>query len=226
MVRPLRIEFPGALYHVTSRGNRQEQIYTCDGDHYLWLRLFAQTCMEFKWTCYAWCHMTNHFHIVIETADPNLSKGMAWLNGNFTRRFNRAHDRIGHVFQGRYHSVLVQRQTYLLELARYVVLNPVRAGLVRHAAEWRWSSYGATAGLRPHPEWLKRDAILRLFDQHEAAAIGRYKKFVDAGVRIPSIWEAKTGNFLGGDSFINEIRTLAPDQAKVSGTVSDTVPDT
>lgn len=218
MARPLRIEFPGALYHVTCRGNRQEQIYTCDDDHYLWLRLFAQTCMEFKWTCYAWCHMTNHFHVVIETSEPNLSKGMAWLNGNFTRRFNRAHDRVGHVFQGRYHSVLVQRETYLMELARYVVLNPVRAGLVRDAGEWRWSSYGATAGLRPSPQWHSRDSILRLFDHHQEAAIDRYKKFIAAGIRMPSIWEAKTGNFLGGDAFIDEVRALSTEKAKVSDT--------
>jgi putative transposase len=160
--------------------------------------------------------MTNHFHVVVETKEPNLSKGMAWLNGNFTRMFNKTYNRVGHVFQGRYHAVLVQKQDYLLELARYVVLNPVRAGIVRNAHDWPWSSYQATLGQAPAPDWLNTQWTLKLFSNDPPQARERYEKFVAAGIHEPSVWEARSGNFLGGEAWLRE----------VSGTVSGTVPDT
>ena len=129
MSRPLRIEFPGGLFHVTSRGDRREAIYLDDADRQQWLTLLGQVCQRFNWVCHAYCLMDNHFHIVVETLDGNLSAGMRQLNGVYTQWHNRVHDRVGHVFQGRFKAVVVQRESYLLELARYVVLNPVRAGI-------------------------------------------------------------------------------------------------
>lgn len=129
MTRPLRIELAGGLYHVTSRGDRREDIFLSDGDRRAWLDVFGQVCKRFNWVCHAWCQMTNHYHIVVETAEGNLSQGMRQLNGVYTQHVNRTHGRIGHVYQGRYKAILVERDGYLLELARYVVLNPVRAGM-------------------------------------------------------------------------------------------------
>ena len=131
MARPLRIELAGGLYHVTSRGDRREDIYLGDADRLAWLDTFSQVCARFNWTCHAWCQMSNHYHIVVETAEGNLARGMRQLNGVYTQMINRRHHRVGHVFQGRYKAILVEKDSYLLELARYVVLNPLRARMVR-----------------------------------------------------------------------------------------------
>ena len=125
MARPLRIEFPGGLYHVTARGDRREDIYLCDADRQRWLDLLGAVCSRFNWFCHAYCLMDNHFHIVVETVDGNLSAGMRQLNGVYTQWHNRSHSRVGHVFQGRFKAIIVQRETNLLELARYVVRRRV-----------------------------------------------------------------------------------------------------
>jgi putative transposase len=130
MARPIRIEFSGALYHVTSRGNRQEDIYEDDTDRSVFLSVLEKTCSTNNWICHAYCLMSNHYHLLIETPDSNLSKGMRQLNGVYTQSYNRIHNRVGHVFQGRFKAIFVEKETYLLELARYIVLNPVRAGMV------------------------------------------------------------------------------------------------
>lgn len=157
MARPLRIELAGGLYHVTSRGDGQNAIYLDDGDRQGWLRLLGEVCKRFNWRCHAHCLMTNHYHLVVETPDGNLSRGMRQLNGVYTQSFNRRHSRVGHVFQGRYKAILVEKESYLLELARYVVLNPVRAQLVVEAEEWAWSSYRAMIGQAAAPPWLETD---------------------------------------------------------------------
>ena len=141
MSRPLRIEIAGGLYHVTSRGDAREDIFFVEADRLYWLGLLGDICRRYKWICHAYCQMTNHWHIVVETLEGNLSRGMRQLNGMYTQYVNRTHNRVGHVYQGRYKAILVEKESYLLELARYVVLNPVRAGMVVNAAEWRWSSY-------------------------------------------------------------------------------------
>lgn len=130
MARPLRIELPGGLYHVTSRGDRREDIFLDDDDRLTWLDLFGQVCRRFNWICHVWCLMDNHYHIVVETVEGNLTQGMRQLNGVYTQRFNRTHHRVGHVFQGRYKAIIVEKDSYLQELARYVVLNPLRARMV------------------------------------------------------------------------------------------------
>ena len=141
MARPLRLEFAGALYHITSRGDRREAINRAADDREAWLEVLGNVCARFNWVLYAYCQMTNHYHVLVETIDGNLSRGMRQLNGRYTQRFNRRHSLVGHVLQGRYKAILVQKETYLLELTRYVVLNPLRAGVVNQPEDWPWSSY-------------------------------------------------------------------------------------
>src|SRR5215469_5219135 len=147
MARPLRIQYDGALYHVTSRGNERKAVFRDDTDRELFLNILAGVTERFHWLCHAFCLMDNHYHLVIETPDANLSKGMRQLNGVYTQAFNRRHRRVGHLFQGRFKAILVQKESHFLEVCRYVVLNPVRARSVVTPQQWRWSSYGATAGL-------------------------------------------------------------------------------
>ena len=124
MARPIRIEFAGAFYHVTARGDRQEDIYLSDQDRIGFLSILEQVCNRFNWLVHAYCLMDNHYHLLVETPDSNLGKGMRQLNGVYTQTSNRTHGKVGHVFQGRYKAILVEKETYLLELARYIVLNP------------------------------------------------------------------------------------------------------
>lgn len=210
MARPLRVEFAGGLYHVTSRGDRREDIYLDDGDRYLWLDVLGQTCRRFNWICHAWCQMTNHYHLVMETVEGNLSEGMRQLNGVYTQAANRKHRRAGHVFQGRYKAILVEKDRHLLELSRYVVLNPVRAGMVDDAGNWLWSSYHAMLGLAESPVWLQTDWLLGQFGETRDIAIASYVDFVRAGVRSPSIWAGLRNQvFLGDEEFVRRTQALA-----------------
>jgi len=212
MSRPLRIELAGGLYHVTSCGDRREDIYFSDADRQQWLTILADVCQHFNWRCHAWCQMTNHYHLVIETPEANLAQGMRQLNGVYTQYVNRTHRRVGHVFQGRYKAILVERDAYLLELARYVVLNPVRAGIVALPGDWRWSSWGAMMDQSLSPEWLETGWLLRQFSENDAHARKAYEDFVRAGIGLPSIWEALTGQiYLGDQAFIETA------QASLSG---------
>ena len=146
MARPLRLEFPGALYHLTSRGNARLPICEDGKDREAFLATLSAAVERFNWICHAYCLMGNHYHLMVETPDGNVSAGMRHLNGVYTQRFNRRHGRVGHVFQGRFKAIVVERESYLLELCRYVVLNPVRAAMVKRVERYPWSSYRATAG--------------------------------------------------------------------------------
>lgn len=217
MSRPLRIEFAGALYHVTSRGDGQEDIYLDDSDRELFLEVLGEVSERFNWTPHAYCLMGNHYHLLLETPDANLSKGMRQLNGVYTQRFNRKHKRTGHVFQGRYKAIIVQKQTYLLELARYIVLNPVRARMVHSAKDWLWSSYRATAGMADALPWLASDWILSAFSEKRSEATDRYKAFVAEGKNQPAIWEQlKNQIYLGTDAFIAKMQAKMPDKEDLS----------
>jgi REP element-mobilizing transposase RayT len=207
MTRPLRLEFAGGLYHVTSRGDGREDIYLSDADRETWLSVLGEVCKRFNWVCHAWCQMSNHYHLLIETPEANLSKGMRQLNGVYTQRFNRLHGRVGHVFQGRYKAILVERDSYLLELARYVVLNPLRAGMVKRLEAWPWSSYLATCGQAVAPEWLQTDWILAQFGRQRASVIRKYVEFVHEGTRLPSVWTQLQGQiYLGSEAFIKKMQ--------------------
>ncbi len=207
MSRPIRLEFPNALYHVTSRGNAQQNIYLCDADRQQFLNVLEHVCQRYNWVVHAYCLMSNHYHLLIETPDANLSKGMRQLNGLYTQDFNRTHKRVGHVYQGRYKAILVEKQAYLLELARYIVLNPVRAEMVRSAKDWKWSSYRATAALTKGPKWLATHWLLSQFAKTKNVAIKHYREFVKAGKNQPSpMDELKNQVYLGGEEFIEEMQ--------------------
>jgi REP element-mobilizing transposase RayT len=211
MARPLRIEFPGALYHVTSRGDGREDIYRGDGDRQMFLSLLADVCERFNWWGHAYCLMTNHYHLLMETPDANLAKGMRQLNGVYTQRFNDVHGRCGHVFQGRYKAIIVQKEAYLTELARHIVLNPVRAGMVSRPEDWPWSSYRATTGEAVCPEWLRQYWLLSAFGATEQAAIASYRRFVADGIGQAGPWEQlKHQVFLGSESFVDNLRHRLP----------------
>ena len=216
MSRPLRIELAGGLYHVTSRGDRREDIYLDDVDRADWIEVFAHVCKRFNWVCHAWCQMSNHYHIVVETPETNLSAGMRQLNGVYTQRFNRRHERVGHVFQGRFKGILVEKDSYLLELARYVVLNPVRAGMVNSAERWRWSSYHEMVGERVAPEWLQTDWILAQFGRQRKRAMEGYKRFVREGIKQESIWTNLKGQiYLGEERFVGRMQKHAERKADI-----------
>lgn len=217
MARPLRLEFAGALYHITSRGDRKEAIYETGDDREAFLTVLSDVCRTHHWLCHAYCLMDNHYHLLIETPDANLSKGMRQLNGVYTQRYNRAHERIGHVFQGRYKSILVDKNSYLLEVARYIVLNPVRARMVRTVRDWPWSSYRATAGQVSSPEWLQTDWLLAAFGKRKSNAIRAYKQFVSEGKGQPSPWGSlKNQVFLGDEAFVEKMQTLIGDDKTLS----------
>ncbi|MFI3197394.1 MAG: transposase [Methylococcaceae bacterium] len=203
MTRPLRIQLSGGIYHITSRGNRHDDIYFFDDDRKVWLNLLGQVCQRFNWFCHAYCQMTNHYHIVVETPEGNLAQGMRQLNGVYTQYINRTHGSVGHLFQGRYKAILVEKDNYLLELARYVVLNPLRAGMVKELGDWPWSSYPATMGVAATPFWLETDWLLGQFSKQPNRALKKYEDFVRAGVGLPSVWNQLTGQiFLGSKTFV------------------------
>jgi REP element-mobilizing transposase RayT len=207
MSRPIRLEFSGALFHVTSRGDGREAIVLSDDDRAMWLQILGEVCERFSWVCHAWCLMTNHYHLLIETPEGNLSAGMRQLNGVYTQRFNHAHHRVGHVFQGRFKAILVERESYLLELARYIVLNPVRAHMVEDVDQWRWSSYAATVGTEPAPAWLEVKGLLVAFSARRRQAIERYITFVRDGQKQSSPWsKLRAQVYLGGEDFLAEMQ--------------------
>lgn len=185
MARPLRIEYPGAIYHITSRGNARQPIYEDDEGRKVFLELLGFIVDRFNWLCHAYCLMDNHYHLLIETQDGNLSLGMRQLNGIYTQRFNKRHGRVGHLFQGRFKAILVDRENYLLELCRYVVLNPVRAGMVRSSGRYKWSSYHATAGTEKISSFLATDWVLSQFGRSRKVAQEKYKTFVEEAIGKP-----------------------------------------
>ena len=208
MARPLRLEFPAALYHLTARGNARADIFTDDDDRALFVDLLGKEIRQQGWHCYAYCLMDNHYHLLIETPQANLVAGMRRLNGVYTQAFNRRHRRVGHVFQGRYKSIVVDKDSYALELSRYIVLNPVRARLVRRAANWTWSSYRATAGEAAAPDWLDAAWVLKQFGGSDPR--GAYERFVMQGKGQASPWENLRGQiWLGNASFLQRMQKLA-----------------
>jgi REP element-mobilizing transposase RayT len=202
MTRPLRIEYPGALYHVTARGNRRSTIYFDDADRFIWLDILGRTCERFNLSVHAYCQMTDHYHLLIETADGNLIQGMRQLNGLFAQQVNRRHGLVGHLFQGRYKALLVQRESYLLEVSRYVVLNPVRAKMCTSPDHWNWSSYKLMVSEFAAPKWLERDWTLSQFGADRASAILAYRNFVKAGIGgTDPLIEARADLLLGNHAF-------------------------
>jgi REP-associated tyrosine transposase len=181
--RPPRLQAAGATYHITTRGNRKQEIFTDARDRLRFLQLLEQSAEALGWSFHTFCLMTNHYHLLIETPSADLSRGMHRLNSVYANWFNWRHGYEGHLFERRFGAVLVEGDAHLLELTRYIVLNPVRAGLTRTAGEWRWSSYAATVGDRPQPAFLTTNWVLSLFSKDRNRARELYAEFVAAGAR-------------------------------------------
>ncbi|MFK7955464.1 MAG: transposase [Lysobacterales bacterium] len=209
MARPLRPEYPGALYHITSRGDRREDIFDDDNDRQRFLSLLAAVIDRYGWFCYAFCLMNNHYHLLIQTPEPNLSRGMRQLNGVYTQRYNRIHRKSGHVFQGRFKGLVVDSDAYLLELSRYIVLNPVRAGMIDHPANWPWSSYEPTVKKTLAPHWLAVDLLLANFGDFRHCAQKEYKTYVEAGIGRPGPWsKLQSEIYLGDEQFVASVQQM------------------
>jgi putative transposase len=217
MARPLRIEFPGAIYHVTSRGDRREPIFVDDVDRESLIAVLATGMSRFDAQVLAYCLMGNHYHFVLHTRQANLSLLMRYLNGVYTQAFNRRHAKVGHLLQGRFKAILVDRDAYLLEICRYVELNPVRAGMVSEPAQWPWSSYRANVGQVPTPEWLDSAGLhthllgytaRSVADKQRAAQ--RYVALVAAG-RDVRLWDVALRQqiYLGDEAFVERMQALA-----------------
>jgi REP-associated tyrosine transposase len=163
MPRPLRIQYAGAVYHVMSRGVRGLPLYVDATDRRHFLDLLAQTCSRYDWLVGAYCLMGNHYHLLVTTHRPTLSRGTQWLNGQYVRWFNRTHDHLGHGIFRRFHAILIEDDTQLAGTARYILRNPVRAGLCDQPAAWAWSSYAATVGTEAAPAFVEATWIIGEF---------------------------------------------------------------
>lgn len=203
MTRPLRLEFPGALYHVTARGDRRGAIFCDDTDRIVWLKVLAVVCAQFNFAVHTFCQMENHYHLLVETIDGDLAGGMRQLNSAYSQHFNRRHGYVGHVFQGRYKAILVQKESYLLELARYVVLNPLRANMVTSLDDWRWSSYQYFMQTSALPDWLEADWLLARFGSDRTTARRAYAAFVHEGKGLLSpLKDVQHQMLLGDQAFV------------------------
>jgi putative transposase len=184
--RPLRILEPGAAYHVYTRGNRRQAIYSNEEDDNTFLRLLGIVARQRGWDLWAYCLMPNHYHLVLTIAKPDLSRGMHWLNGVYASWFNATHGLDGHLFQGRFKSKLIESDAHLLEAIRYVVLNPVRARICAFPGDWPWSSYRATAGLSPQADSFDPRPTLALFGSAKRDPAQSFRAFVAAASGVPA----------------------------------------
>ncbi|MCC7198698.1 MAG: transposase [Gammaproteobacteria bacterium] len=182
MPRKPRCDFPGAVHHVVSRGVRRREIYRSVADRLHWLNTLGEACDLHELTCYAYCMMDNHYHLLVASHAGKLSRGIQLLNSHYAQHFNAAHEYVGHVFQRRFHSEVVDRDAYLLEAIRYVLLNPVRAQMVEHPGQWRWSSFAETIGEVPSPPWLATDKVHGFLGLTEESAEKDLTRFLLAGL--------------------------------------------
>ena len=206
MSRPIRIEYPGAVYHVTDRGNNKQDIFIHDSDRITFLSQLELVLKIYNWICHGYCLMDNHYHLLIETPEGNLSAGMKQLNSVYAQKFNKTHDRVGHVFQGRFKSFVIEKEGYLLNVLSYMFLNPVRAGFVECLDQWPWSSYLFLAGENVQDN-ITSDWILGVFSEFKKSAQEQFREFVLARIDMDSPFErVGCGNIIGSDQFIHHIR--------------------
>lgn len=206
MSRPLRIEYPGAVYHVTARANGRQQLFTCIEDGSTFIELLEREIAQHKWLCHAYCLLEDHYHLVIETPEANLGRGMGRLNMAYSQWFGRKHDQRGHLFHGRYKSIILQKERHLLEVCRHVVLNPVRLQAVNRADHWKWSSYRPFAFEEREPNWLYREWLLGQFGSGCSDPASAWRDYVEEGLRAPSPWEnLRAGHYLGDEAFLSDI---------------------
>jgi REP element-mobilizing transposase RayT len=206
MSRSWRIEYEGALYHLLSRGNEGKDIFDDDRDRVIFLDTVGEMSERFEMSVYAYVLMRNHYHLMVRTERANLKKAMHWFGTTYTQRFNIRHSRKGHLFQGRYKSILVQNDAYLLQLSCYIHRNPLRAGFVKRLADYRWSSYLAYAYGQRAPDWLQTELILSLFNGEDRHTSYR-KKVQGYAEEEKRLWEdLRHGLFLGSKRFVEQIR--------------------
>jgi putative transposase len=209
MARPLRVEYPGAFYHVINRGNAGEKLFKSNRDREKFLIYLEKAVERFSLKIHAYCLMNNHFHILLETPLPNLSQSIQWINVSYAGYFNRKHQRNGHLFQGRFKSILVDADEYLKQLSRYIHLNPVRANIVKRPDEYQWSSYPSLIGKTKQPEWLETNWLLSQFGTQKKHAIMNYKDFVEnADIQtLENPAKDLSGGFiLGPPDFVNWVK--------------------
>jgi len=207
MARPLRIEYEGAYYHLLSRGNQQQTVSLSDQDRRTFLESLVRLSERFKVDIIAYVLMDNHYHMLIRTIRANLSKAMQWLGSTYTRIYNLRHSRIGHLFQGRFKSILVVNKPYLLQLSCYIHRNPLRGGLVQRLIDYPWSSYPAYAYNRKKPDWLKTDLILLQFGKGSKQHIAYREKMQRYAAEKKRIWEdIKYGTIYGSEDFVKLIK--------------------
>lgn len=209
MARPLRIEYPGAFYHVMNRGNSGQDLFKNERDGERFLECLETAVERFSLRIHVYCLMRTHYHLLMETLEANLSRAVQWMNVSFAAYFNRKRHRQGHLFQGRFKSVLVEAEEYLKELSRYIHLNPVRAGIVEKPDEYPWSSYGPYIGKTKRPEWLETQWLLSQFAQKDREAKQRYRRFVEmvdpATLENPEK-ELTSGVILGTEGFVKWVK--------------------
>ena len=209
MSRPLRITYPGAFYHITTRGNEGRQIFKDVRDREKFLSYLESAAQRYRASVHVYCLMRNHYHFLLETPAGNLPEIMHHINGAYTTYFNVKRQRSGHLFHGRYKAILVEKDQYAKELSRYIHLNPVRAKIVGTPEQYPWSSYGYFIGLRKSPEWLARDFILSYFGDKVSRAQKGYRNFVNAmvGQKFKSPSErVVSSTILGTEDFVESIR--------------------
>jgi REP element-mobilizing transposase RayT len=208
MARQWRIEYPGAFYHILSRGNERQEIFRSDDDREMFIDLIGEFSDRFQIDMIAYVLMGNHYHLLIKTPNGNLAKSMQWLGTAYTRKFNNRHGRNGHLFQGRYKSILVENESYLLRLSCYIHRNPLRAGIVNRLANYPWSSYLSYGYARKTPEWLKTELILNVMPR-ESDPHQRYRSMVQQySDEAGSIWEdVQHGLIFGSQDFVADIRS-------------------
>ena len=217
MARPLRVEFDDAVYHVMSRGNERRAIVHDDRDRGKWLTLLAATVERYGWRVFSFAMMANHFHLFVQTPQPNLSAGMHDLNGSYAGYFNARHGRVGHLVQGRFKSVLIEdeQRGYRLEVSRYVHLNPVRARLAARPEDWPWSSYPGYHRPARRLAWVDYGRVLGEFGGDTPSGRGAYRRYVEAGLGRQldnPLSAAAHGLVLGSDAFLARIRGMLADR--------------
>jgi REP element-mobilizing transposase RayT len=209
MARPLRVEYPGAYYHVINRGNNQEKIFLNDRDKQKFLEYLGKANERFSVIIHTYCLMSNHFHLLVQTPEPNLSRAMQWINVSYATYFNRKCGRCGHLFQGRFKAILIDADGYLKHLSRYIHVNPVRAKIVSTPSKYQWSSYSAYIGKEKTPQFLKTDWLLSHFGRSKKEAKRNYKAFVEkADIRtLENPHKQLTEGFILGDlDFVNWVK--------------------
>ncbi len=206
MSRPIRIQYPNAIYHITTRGNGGQSIFNSQKDYFLFLEELKKTIEEYNWICYAYCLMPNHYHLLIKTIDPNLSIGMRQLNGNYTQGYNIKNKRYGHLFQGRFKSVLVESEAYLGNIIRYITLNPIKAKLVKSISLWPYSSHNEIIGKKKPAGCVQINESLRIFHKKRDIAKKEYQKFISQKREKEETWQDLRSNFiLGSIDFVRNI---------------------